>query len=277
MDAAFKILGNRATLPVLPASARQIIETASDEFVELTELATRIEQDPVIAARIVGLANSAYFQPPCEITSVEAAVIKVLGLDIVRGIAIGMAFDDVLESSLVPEFDRTRYWNGSLTTSLMSKTIASSAPGLKPNVSLCSLNGLLANLGLLVIAALQPRALQKAIDDEDGIDRSLRCQIGCSHLHVTAALSELWELPQATQSTMLELVRVRQDEPHSPLLACLRLASAARKQPLESLQESHTWIERLCKMIGIEGLLSKIDQERSRNEDKISLLASSIG
>ncbi len=58
---AKELLGQKNALPVLPASAQKIIESITDEFVELETVSSCIEEDPIISARIVGIANSLYY------------------------------------------------------------------------------------------------------------------------------------------------------------------------------------------------------------------------
>ncbi|MCU7810600.1 MAG: HDOD domain-containing protein, partial [Candidatus Thiodiazotropha sp. (ex Notomyrtea botanica)] len=73
-------------LPPLSSTATRLLELLADEDLSLELLSNVISQDPGISARILGVANSAYFGQTSPIHSVEEAVIRVLGLNMVRSL-----------------------------------------------------------------------------------------------------------------------------------------------------------------------------------------------
>ncbi|MGI9289023.1 MAG: HDOD domain-containing protein [Pseudomonadales bacterium] len=268
------ILGSRKTLPVLPASAERIIASTTDEFTDLTTLSHCIGEDPVISARIVGLSNSAFYAQQRPITSVEEAIIRVLGLDLTRGIAIGMAVSDVLGSSLATGFDGERFWRSSLSKSALLSSIAKNSATLSDQVPLCSLTGLLANIGLLAAVAIVPDETQVAIETSDECLRAeMRLSLGCDYTHLAAALAELWSLPGEVQATFL--ARCSDDwvqEECTPLQACLFLADTIKGNDLEAIVALPN-TARIVEMLGVSNALDSVILSQEKAEGGIAELA----
>ena len=92
---------------------------ADDRF-SLEDLALVINQDPGLSARILGLANSAYFGQTNPILTVEDAIIRVLGLNMVKSLAVSIAVSGVFDSSACRSFDLHEYWSHSLSIAMLA-------------------------------------------------------------------------------------------------------------------------------------------------------------
>lgn len=143
-------------LPPLPAIAIKLLELVGREDTNIEELAGLIEQDPGLAARIIGIANSAYFARPTQICSVADAIVRVLGLNLVRGIAIGIALSKPFDASACADFQLDRYWYRAMQTASLAARF-SPASNLEETARNCLfLCGLLHNLGQLVLVHAFP-------------------------------------------------------------------------------------------------------------------------
>lgn len=276
---AKEILGNTKTLPVLPSSAQDIIASTTDEFVDLRTLANCIGKDPTISARIVGLANSAYYAQTKEIVSVEEAIIRVLGLDLTRGIAIGMACSSVLGKTSVTGFDPERFWQSSLTKSALSTSIAKRSTCLTDQAPLCGLAGLLANIGLLAAVAVAPKETQLAFDTEaESLRSKMTLSLGCDYRHITAALAELWTLPGKIQEAFTD----RCDEEWSPsdgahLQACLSLADSYQEHNLEATAMGKlAGTSQITKILGLSSGLEAIAVGQEKSASSIAEIAGAM-
>ena len=96
-------------LPPLSTTANRLLQAVSDDDIDLRELSGIIEQDPGLAARIVGLANSAYFSQSSPVYSVEEAIIRVLGLNMVKSLALGITVAGAFEVERCSAFDIAGY------------------------------------------------------------------------------------------------------------------------------------------------------------------------
>ena len=76
------------SIPPLPATAATLLAMAADPDVEIEALALVIERDPPLNARLLGIANSAFYAPRQPVMTAKDDIIRVLGLNMVRTMAI---------------------------------------------------------------------------------------------------------------------------------------------------------------------------------------------
>ena len=72
-------------IPMLPAMARHVVDLALDPDVSARRITNVVSKDPVLATRVIQLANSAFSAPATEITSISEAVVR-MGADPVRNV-----------------------------------------------------------------------------------------------------------------------------------------------------------------------------------------------
>jgi putative nucleotidyltransferase with HDIG domain len=77
----------QAAIPVLPAHVRELVQLASDPEVSSRQVAAVVGRDPVIAAQVVRMANSAGSAPAVRIVSIDEAVLR-LGTRAVRDVVL---------------------------------------------------------------------------------------------------------------------------------------------------------------------------------------------
>lgn len=78
------------TLPTVPKVAQDLIRQFDDPQTDIDTLAHSIERDPVIAAKVLRLANSARFHGLRDSTSVEDAAMR-LGFNTLRTLVLASA------------------------------------------------------------------------------------------------------------------------------------------------------------------------------------------
>ena len=84
--------------PPLPEVAWRVLELTSDLYLGVDKLAEVISRDQTLTARILRIANSAFFQRLCEIKTVKHAS-TVLGNRKIRGIVIAASLGGILYRS----------------------------------------------------------------------------------------------------------------------------------------------------------------------------------
>lgn len=85
----------RGDLPVLPRSSTQALALARSADLELGQAARLAEGDPVLAARVLSVANSALYARGTRITSVHAALVR-LGVKATRDVLLQAAYAGML-------------------------------------------------------------------------------------------------------------------------------------------------------------------------------------
>ncbi len=93
---------NELQLPVLPDSVSRVMPLIGQEEVDLGELAMLVELDPVLAVKVVGVANSAFYRGVERAESVRDALMR-MGLRQARNVVLAVA----LQSSVfkVPGYE----------------------------------------------------------------------------------------------------------------------------------------------------------------------------
>ncbi len=194
---------------VPPLSEMQaMLQAVSDDDVDFKELARIIESSPQIAARIIKVANSAYYGTASAVNSVEDAIIRVLGLDVVRSLVIGLAASSTFRAEKCPGFDAQRYWGSALLTANLGRKIAriadcAQAPDPE-NVYMC---GLLHNIGLIALAHVAPSQMAEvfaaAAQEPERPLHDIETRIlRIDHRHAGALLTAQWGMPEQLQTVV---------------------------------------------------------------------------
>ncbi len=222
-------------LPPLPVVACKLLALVSQEDCEVSALATLIEQDPGLAARIVGIANSAYFARRAQIASVSEAIARVLGLNLVRGIAIGIALSKPFDASACPAFELERYWYRAFQTANLAAALAPLTQLSDAERHCLFLCGLLHNLGQIVLVHAFPDRMNKIFQlwDEQptpGLRSYQTKYIAMTEIEAGTLIAKRWQLP----TSVAEVIEFRHEPLHAgasaPLVqliaGCSNLASA---------------------------------------------------
>lgn len=186
-------------IPPLADDTRRLLDALSDDDIALRALADVVESVPPLAARIVGIARSAYFGVGASVTSVSDAIIRVLGIRLVRSLSISIALGTAFRHDRCPRFDAEHYWTSAFATATLARALAPHAAS-SPDPDTAYLCGLLHNLGLLVLAHTVPEAFDDAlavVERDPG--RPLRDAelelLGTTHCEAGALLGNSWRLP----------------------------------------------------------------------------------
>lgn len=196
------LVQNIQSLPPLPAVAMRIIERLGDEYVDGNEIADIVSDDPAIAGRLIGLANSAFFGLVSPVFEMREVVNRVLGAENVRSLAFALATQQAFDTRRCQAFDARSFWERSLRIATYCKKVVALSSDLSDDErELAFILGLCQSLGFLVLAFLQPERLNTLLVSNDSADESdlpvaIRDEFGESLDALTAALAGHWQMPQ---------------------------------------------------------------------------------
>ncbi|MFT4917714.1 MAG: HD-like signal output (HDOD) protein [Zhongshania aliphaticivorans] len=143
------IENDAVVLPTLPEVALEIREAASDPDVNIAMLATIIENDSSIAARILRVANSSLLRGLQPINDVKGAIGRI-GLGYTSTLVTTLAMQQIFLSTKESLNQRMRsIWVQSTDVAAISYTLAKSQLHLKPE--LATLAGIIHQIGALPI------------------------------------------------------------------------------------------------------------------------------
>ena len=181
-------------LPTLaPGAVHLLHEMIGCEAVD--DAVRLIEYEPLLTARVIGLANSAWSSPVAAVTTTTGACAR-LGLDVVRSLCVAQLVGARFDLGLCPAFDRVRFWVQAI---IRAHLAADFGRYLDLDRGTCRSAGLLRDIGLLWIAAAAPVETQQVLSspETDGsLDERLRAACGVGHLEAGRWLLLHWELPQ---------------------------------------------------------------------------------
>ena len=192
-------------LPQLSTAVSQLFEALSDDDIDRHRLAGIIDQCPSLAAKLVGLANSAYFSRTSRINGVSDAIF-VIGFRTVRSLATATALQEPFANHRCPAFQPGRFWLHAVLTGHVARELAkksSHRPSLNPDEAF--LSGLLHGIGLMALAHLFPedlnRVLEQAGQQPGALSEQIQQTFGATHHIVGAALLKRWHLPELFSCT----------------------------------------------------------------------------
>ncbi len=274
------IIDSLSSLPPLPSTAQQILNAFGDEFIDADEITEIVSDDPGISARLLGLANSAYYGLAEPVDSLVDAVGRVIGVETVRSVVLAIAMQKALDQSRCPAFDAERFWKESLMAAQCCKRVALRDQGLPDHGKrLAYVTGLCHNIGLMALAYLEPEATNAVLVEHDErhmrFDKALERAVGISHREATMVLAQRWSLPDI----LVEAFRCRFD---SSALAGSRLGlilvSATAAVGNLDIEEPHKFdLTSVSKRLGmaVEDLQS-MALPGERQLEQIETLASSM-
>lgn len=187
-------------LPPLAPVAQELLAALAQEDIAIPPLAEIIERDPGLTARLIGVANSAYFSQPEPIYDLTTAIIRVLGLDLVKSLSLGIALSASFDASRCPAFALNRFWYTAMQTTALVSQLAPQTT-LEPDAGeYMTIAGLLHNLGELVLVHTFPSAMARVLHrlgEEPGTDPHSRQteELGMTASEAGVALGHRWHLP----------------------------------------------------------------------------------
>ena len=150
-------LGETMEIPPLTRTAQRIIKLRANPNATVEDITSVVETDPALAAQVMRWASSPLYAAPGKVRSVEEAIIRVLGFDLVINLALGLALGRHLSQLSDPNQQNTPYWQQAIYTAALIEGLTRAMPaGQRPEPGLAYLGGLLHNFGYLLLAHIFP-------------------------------------------------------------------------------------------------------------------------
>lgn len=115
-------------IPPLPQTAQKIIKLRVDPNASVDDITGLVETDPALAAQVVSWAASPYYAAPGKIRSVEDAIVRVLGFDLVINLALGLALGKSLSLPKDQPQQATPYWQQAIYTAAVIEGLTRAMP-----------------------------------------------------------------------------------------------------------------------------------------------------
>jgi HD-like signal output (HDOD) protein len=155
---------NEVDLPSLPEVALRVNRAVIDPNQNLRSLSLEIQTDPMIAARVVQVANSALYKTPQHIDSIQDAVSRI-GTKALQSIVMSVVLRNLFKPKSHPVHKRTRiFYLHSIRVASISQILARHLSGFDPEHAF--LAGLLHDVGVMPILILADQRAELAENPE---------------------------------------------------------------------------------------------------------------
>ena len=178
-------------LPTLPGMIEQISRAVESKRFSVADVGKLISRDQVLSAKVLKLANSAFFGFSRKVGSLTQALV-LLGFDVVKGLILTSSVFDLMKTRAED------LWLHSMGVATTSSIIAAEI-GLE-DAEEVSLAGLLHDLGKVVLRAHMAddmESIQELVEVEGLSVREAEQEVlGFTHAEVGRWLAEAWKLPE---------------------------------------------------------------------------------
>lgn len=211
-----EIAGKLQKLPALSVVLADLLESFEKESLDIPQLAGKIGLDQGLAARVLRVANSAFYGFPSRIASINDAVV-VLGFGNVRALAVA---GGVIEqfSSGQEGFDRLAFWRHSIGTAVCARVLAEHA-GRNPETAFTA--GLLHDIGKLVMDISFPGDYDRVPEYCSKMDCAITAAekeiMGTDHALIGYEVAKRWKFPLDIQQA-IRCHHAPQEEPLAELV-----------------------------------------------------------
>ena len=175
-----------------------LIKIINDPKSTARDLTDLIQIDPPLTAKVLRLANSAYYSPREKVSEITRAVIWV-GYDAIKELAINQKVCEIFTNGQInEEYSREMLWRHSLAVALLGKFIYRREFGERGENIYAA--GLLHEIGIIVNDQLYPDKFQQLLH-QSKIDKQNLIEIeyeysGYDHSQSGQAIMEHWQIPE---------------------------------------------------------------------------------
>ncbi len=229
-------LSETLDLPPLPETARRIIELRVDPNADTMSLAEVVELDPGMSAQVVSWARSPYYGVRGEIKTVEEAVLRVLGFDLVINLALGLSLGRTLSVPKEGPHGYSPFWQQAVVTATLCSELVQLIPSRhRPSQGLAYLCGLLHNFGFLVLGHVFPpqfSLVNRHMEANPHINRFYieRHLLGMTREQISACLLQQWRMPEELVAAIRQQHNPDYDGPHAEYARLLYIASRSLRR-----------------------------------------------
>jgi len=208
----FRLIGNQDILrcldklPPFSPVVRLLLASLSNDGddVPLQKVASLVEQDTVIAGKVLGVVNSALYNRGTQICSVRQAVNR-LGIGPLRNLVLGLSVNRIWSKIRVSDsFSMLRFNRHALATATLSGILAQHLPIPEPDGAFVA--GLFHDVGQLVLIGLFGETyeeLRRAVQLEgEELDELERESFGHTHGEISSIATGFWKLPRSVQAAV---------------------------------------------------------------------------
>ena len=247
------LLGQPVALPSLPRTVALLMNELAQREPSLRRLNLLFGSDPVLAARLLELANAPAHQLTRQVAGISEALV-LLGSAPLQTLVSSATQGTAARA--VPGINLQQFWRYSLHTAKLARSLAGV---VFQNPTAAYTAGLLHGLGELLIHLGNPQKAQSMntlvlpLDMRRGkIEQRI---LGYSYSHVSAALAQRWLLPQVVVDALQYQAAPFENTAYEPLAGVIHLAAwrvRGREAGLSERELAVTFPGEIGLMLGLD-------------------------
>lgn len=217
----------------LPTTVLSLMRLTNNDKWSWKEVVAVIKLDPMMASRVLRIANSAAYRGKSVIIRIEDAAMK-LGISNIWSIAIATNVRGLMNDA-IPEFGMAegKLWRHSIAASLVPDLLNSMFRLRIPDEAQAA--ALLHDIGKIVMCrmlhSIEAEVFSKARAATHDIYLAEREVFQVTHAEVSGLITQRWNLPQAIVNAIIN--HPRPSEEHGPACDAVYLANRIARRCLE--------------------------------------------
>ena len=193
-----KIYSKINELPTLPSTVGRLLSMFEDKNSNASLITEVILKDPSLTAKILKVANSAYYGFSQKISDLERAV-ALLGFNMVKSLAVSISVMKNLPSKNKTSLSTKELWNHSVTVAILMREMGKRLYDDKENEHLFIL-GLVHDIGMVVFDQFFSESYQEVVEEASNVNRKDFYKIeqriiGFDHGETGGILLTRWNFP----------------------------------------------------------------------------------
>jgi putative nucleotidyltransferase with HDIG domain len=184
------LMGNCVSVPPMPLVAKKVIELIDDPYSSAGILKKAISSDQALAARVLRMANSAFYSPQETVNDLGKAVM-VLGFNTIKEIVVGASLKGVYKSM---DLIQKMFWEHSVAVAVGARIISERQHLAAPEGTMVA--GLLHDIGKAVMldsdAERYQAVVEQVYNERVSFSEAERRVFGFNHAEVGVLLVLKW-------------------------------------------------------------------------------------
>ena len=201
---------------IFPSVGFEVNRMVADERYTAIDIANEIAKDPLIAAQVLRLANSIYYQFPSSIDSIPRAI-AVIGTEDLRNLVLMLSLvnasrNDVAMSSVNIEY----IWQHGLFVGLLAGEFSKYLSTPLHNSDRLFIAGVLHEIGRIIFSFKVPEQYARLVNSIQDLRQPFyeleKKHLGFAHNDVSSMLLQNWNFPRS----LIEIVKFQYQPAESP-------------------------------------------------------------